>query len=139
MIDFHSHILPGIDDGSRSIEETKNLLLEAKNIGITKIISTSHYAIDCFETPEYKREELIKQLNSENKYPEIILGSEIFLTYNIIDLLKEYKASPINKTNYILFELPLKEQFLNLKDLINKLKENTQKDIISFKKILIIY
>ena len=42
MIDFHSHILPGIDDGSRSIEETKNLLLEAKNIGITKIISTSH-------------------------------------------------------------------------------------------------
>ena len=131
MIDFHSHILPGIDDGSRSIEETKNLLLEAKNIGITKIISTSHYAIDCFETPEYKREELIKQLNSENKYPEIILGSEIFLTYNIIDLLKEYKASPINKTNYILFELPLKEQFLNLKDLINKLKENNYKLILA--------
>ena len=70
-------------------------------------------------------------MNSENKYPEIILGSEIFLTYNIIDLLKEYKASPINKTNYILFELPLTEQFLNLKDLINKLKENIYKLILA--------
>ena len=54
MIDFHSHILPGVDDGSKNEEETKNLLLEAKSVGFDKIISTSHYAIDCFETPEYK-------------------------------------------------------------------------------------
>ena len=118
MIDFHSHILPGIDDGSRSYDETVKLLLEAKEIGFKKIISTSHYAIDCYETPEYKRKELVEQLNLENRFPEIVLGSEIFLTYNILDLLKEYNASTINGTNYILFELPLRNHFMNLKYLI---------------------
>lgn len=131
MIDFHSHILPNIDDGSKSYEETKNLLIEARNIGINKIVSTSHYALKCFEVPEYKREQLIKELNEEDDVPEIILGSEIFLTYNIIDLLKEYKASTINKTNYVLFELPLKEQFNNLNHMINILKENEYRLILA--------
>lgn len=131
MIDFHSHILPGIDDGSRSYDETVKLLLEAKEIGFTKIISTSHYAIDCYETPEYKRKELIDQLNLENKFPEVILGSEIFLTYNILDLLKEYNASTINGTNYILFELPLRNHFMNLRDLIIKLQENDYRLILA--------
>ncbi len=131
MIDFHSHILPGIDDGSRSYDETVKLLLEAKEIGFTKIISTSHYALDCYETPEYKRKELVEQLNLENKFPEIILGSEIFLTYNILDLLKEYNASTINGTNYILFELPLRHHFMNLRDLIIKLQENDYRLILA--------
>lgn len=131
MIDFHSHILPGVDDGSRSYDETVRLLFEAKDVGFTKIISTSHYAIDCYETPEYKRKEIIDQLNLENRFPEIILGSEIFLTYNILDLVKEYNASTINGTNYILFELPLRNHFMNLKDLIIKLKENNYRLILA--------
>ena len=40
MIDFHSHILPNIDDGSTSMEKTINLIKEAKEVGFTKIIST---------------------------------------------------------------------------------------------------
>ena len=91
MIDFHTHILPGIDDGSRSYEESKKMLLEAKNAGVDKIISTSHYALDCYEIPEYKRLELINELNDEEDLPKITLGSEIFITYNVIDLLKEYR------------------------------------------------
>ena len=131
MIDFHSHILPNVDDGSKSYEETKNLLVEARNIGINKIVSTSHYALKCFEVPEYKREKIIQELSEEENVPEIILGSEIFLTYNIIELLKEYKASTINKTNYILFELPLREQFNNLNNMINILKENDYRLILA--------
>lgn len=124
MIDFHSHILPGIDDGSKSYEETLKMLEEAHNVGFKKIISTSHYAINCFEAPEYKRKELVEELNLQENLPHIYLGSEIFLTYNIIDLLKEYKASTINGTNYILIELPLKNQFNDLKGMITRIKEN---------------
>ena len=43
MIDFHSHILPGVDDGSKSVEETFELLKEAKEAGFDSVISTSHY------------------------------------------------------------------------------------------------
>lgn len=131
MIDFHSHILPEIDDGSKSYEESLKMLEEARNIGFDTIISTSHYAIDCFEAPEYKRKGLIEDLNSEDNVPKIILGSEIFLTYNILDLLKEFKASTINGTNYVLIELPLRNQFNNLKSVINILKENDYRPIIA--------
>lgn len=131
MIDFHSHILPDIDDGSKSYEESLAMLEEARNVGFDCIISTSHYAIDCYEAPEYKRKRLIDDLNLEANLPNIILGSEIFLTYNIIELLKEYKASTINGTNYVLFELPLRQQFPNLKNVINRLKENNYIPILA--------
>ena len=131
MIDFHSHILPEIDDGSKSYEESLKMLEEAQNIGFDIVISTSHYAVDCYESPEYKRKELIEDLNLEENVPEIILGSEIFLTYNIVDLLKEYKASTINGTNYVLIELPLRHRFSNLKNVINILKENDYRPIIA--------
>ena len=124
MIDFHSHILPQIDDGSSSYEESLKMLEEAKIAGFKTIISTSHYAINCFEAPEYKRKTLMEDLNLEENLPQIVLGSEIFLTYNIIDLIKDFKASTINGTPYVLIELPLRHQFTNLKTVINNLKEN---------------
>ena len=43
MIDVHSHILPGIDDGARSIEETCKMLRESYVAGFRTVISTSHY------------------------------------------------------------------------------------------------
>ena len=55
MIDFHSHILPNVDDGSTSMEETLKLIQEAKNAGFTKIISTSHYIEDYYECNEETR------------------------------------------------------------------------------------
>lgn len=131
MVDFHSHILPDIDDGSRDYDESTRLLIEAKQAGFTKIVSTSHYAVDCFEVPEYKRKKLIDDLKQEKESLDIILGSEIFLTYNIVDLLKEYKASTINGTNYILIELPLRNSFPNLKDFLNKLRNNDYKLILA--------
>lgn len=124
MIDFHSHILPGVDDGSKDYNESIGLLKEAKDAGFDKIISTSHYAVNCYEIPEYKRKELIEELLQEDEdFPEIILGSEIYLSYNIVDLIKEYNASTINGTNYILFELPLKDTFMDLKNMIIKMQE----------------
>ena len=131
MIDFHSHILPKIDDGSRSYEESVNLLKEAKEYGFDKVISTSHYAVNYYEVPEYKRKELIEELKQENGIPEIFIGSEIFITYNMSDLLEEYKASTINGTKYVLFELPLRQHFSNLRDVIYRMQDKGYKLILA--------
>ena len=56
MIDFHSHILPNIDDGSKSVEETFELLKEAKQVGFDEIISTSHYMEEYYEVNVAERE-----------------------------------------------------------------------------------
>ena len=49
MVDFHSHILPNIDDGARNEEETYMLVDEARSVGFDTIISTSHYIEGYYE------------------------------------------------------------------------------------------
>ena len=131
MIDFHSHILPDVDDGSRNMDDSKLLLAEAKEFGFDRVISTSHYAVDCYEVPEYKRIELLNELKQIKDAPELFLGSEIFITFNIVNLLKEFHASTINNTNYVLFEFPLRRHFPNYKDIIRNLIENNYRPILA--------
>ena len=49
MIDIHTHLIPGVDDGSKSVEDTFIMLEEAEKAGFTDIILTSHYLTDYYE------------------------------------------------------------------------------------------
>ncbi len=122
MIDFHSHILPNIDDGSRSIDETFNLIKEAKEAGFEAIISTSHYMENYYETDTPEREvwvnAIYENLQAKNIDIKLYLGNEIYMSENIIKLLEQAKASTINDTSYVLFELPLNAEPMNLYDII---------------------
>lgn len=135
MIDMHSHILPGIDDGSRDIEETYKLLIEAYDVGFTKVISTSHYYLGYYEESEKTRKSYIDVINNNlqemNYNIQICIGSEIFITNDIINLLKEHKASSINGTKYVLFETAFGTEPQNLKNVIYSLMSNNYIPIIA--------
>lgn len=128
MIDFHSHIIPNIDDGSRSVEETFNLIKEAEKVGFNKIISTSHYMEDYYETDSKERKVWIEALNGkikeQNINMQLYLGSEIYITENLIDLLEQGQASTINNTSYVLFEFPLNAKPLNILEIISNMIRN---------------
>ena len=51
FIDFHTHILPGIDDGSASVEESIELLKAEAAQGITKVVATPHFYAN-YDSPE---------------------------------------------------------------------------------------
>ena len=123
MIDFHSHILPNIDDGSRNLEQSIEIVNEAKNAGFTKIISTSHYLEDYYECEEQERAKLLKQLQDNVQGIELYLGNEIYITDNMIQLIKDKKASTINNSRYVLFEFPLSTKAMNDKEVIYRLIE----------------
>lgn len=135
MIDFHSHIIPEIDDGSRSIEETMLLIKEAQKAGFTTIISTSHYLPERYEFDEASRKQFLEviQIGATNLGIdiELKLGSEIYVTYDIVELLKEHKASTIDGTKYVLFELPMQAELPNLKNIIYNLLGNGYRPIIA--------
>ena len=119
MIDFHSHILPNVDDGSKSVEETFELLEEAKNAGFEGVISTSHYMEEYYEVNVAERKVWINAL-AENLYKKNIdlklyLGNEIYFTENLINLLETGKATSINNSNYLVHDG-------NLVAIINELK-----------------
>ena len=128
MIDFHSHIIPNIDDGSRSIEETFNLLKEAKEAGFEGIVLTSHYIEDYYQTDVPERDMWVKAI-SENLGAkgidiDLYLGNEVYMTENMMQLLIDGKASTINNSCYVLFEMPLNAEPMNMYDVIYSLQEN---------------
>lgn len=128
MIDFHTHIIPNIDDGSRSVEETFNLIKEAKEAGFEEIILTSHYIENYYETDTPERDVWVKAISDTLKTKGIdtnlYIGNEIYLSENIMNLLINGKASTINNTSYVLFEMPLNAEPMNLYDVIYSLQEN---------------
>lgn len=127
MIDVHSHILPNIDDGSRSIEETFNLIKEAKEAGFEGIVCTSHYMENYYETNRPEREVWINAIheNLENKNIDmnLYLGNEIYMSDNIIELLEDGKATTMNDTSYVLFELPMNTEPMNLYDMVYEMQQ----------------
>ncbi len=129
MIDFHSHILPQIDDGSKSYNETIEMLEEAKNAGFEKIISTSHYIEKYYEINEEQRLQLLKNINFQDI--KLYLGSEIYVTNEIVQLLKDKKASTINNSRYVLYELPMHSKNMNDKEIIYRIVENGYVPIIA--------
>ena len=131
MIDFHSHILPNVDDGSRDMGETLNLIQEANEVGFTKIISTSHYMQNYYETNEYERQCLLDNIKKLANDTELFLGSEIYLSNEMVSLLKNKEASTINNSKYVLFELPMNMKPFNTKEVIYRLIENEYIPIIA--------
>lgn len=128
MIDFHSHILPNIDDGAKDIEQSVELVSEAQNVGFTGIISTSHYIQGYYEYNEMQRNKLLDDLRVQIKNNfenfELYLGSEIYADIEILDFIKDKKASTINNSKYVLFEFPLNTKPLFAEKLVYELISN---------------
>ena len=94
MIDFHNHILPNVDDGSKSLEMSIEMLLEACNQGITDVISTIHFQhpkMDGKDTSysfvNKKCNELQNELLKKNIPINIHLGAEVFYMPNLTTIL----------------------------------------------------
>lgn len=136
MIDLHSHLLVNIDDGSKSLEETINIIKEAYKNGVTKIVLTPHFIYDSiYNKNKASNQKLLNQLKKEikknNLAIDLYLGNEIYLDSNIIELLENNTISTINNTKYILIELPLNNKYHGFKEMIFKLQVKGYKIILA--------
>lgn len=80
MIDMHSHILPGIDDGSQSVEESLALLTCLREQGVQTVVATPHFYADRDDPERFlsRREEARARLEwGEAELPRILLGAEV--------------------------------------------------------------
>ena len=92
MIDIHSHILYGVDDGPKSVEEALDMLERAVEEGITEIISTSHSfhpQYNVLSSVVTQQVASLQQRVNELHIPlQIHCGQEVRLVENIISLLE---------------------------------------------------
>ena len=80
MIDLHSHILPGIDDGSRDSQMSQGMLEELSRQGVQVVIATPHFYASRHipETFMQRRAAALEQLSAvQGSYPQIIPGAEV--------------------------------------------------------------
>lgn len=110
MIDLHCHILPGVDDGSDSMEESLAMARMAVEDGITDMAATPHYFEGQGAFPAEKMEERVRILRQSLKEASIPLrihtGHEIHLSPGIVGLIKGKEAAPLAHSRYVLVELP---------------------------------
>lgn len=108
MIDFHTHILPQIDDGSASPEETAALLDMLWQQGVTTAVATPHYYATR-ETPEaflQRRDAAIaRMLPTTESQPQVLLGAEIAY-FSGISCCEEIIPLRIENTKLLLVEMP---------------------------------
>ena len=127
MTDIHSHIIFNVDDGSKSVEESLELLKMLKSVGFDNVIMTPHY-IEGSEYCSLNREKLEKLaiLKEEVKRHHIdinlYLGNEVFINDHIVEGIKEGKIYTLNGSRYLLFELPFHNQIIGLSDIVYEMK-----------------
>ncbi|GKX67446.1 tyrosine-protein phosphatase [Inconstantimicrobium mannanitabidum] len=111
MIDTHSHVLPGIDDGAKSVDITLEMLKHAEQDGVKKIVATPHYCLEYAEAPYQQVKDLTVQINNLCKQEginiEIYHGQEVFFSEDIIEDYKSGIIGTINDSKYMLIEFPV--------------------------------
>lgn len=127
MIDIHSHILYGIDDGAPDIDESIAIIKKLKNAGFDKIIATPHYIDNTdYVTGNKVKKEILNKLKKGLKISqidvELYLGNEIYLSEDILEKISKKQISKMNDSNYLLIELPLNEKFEHSLDMLMNIK-----------------
>ena len=108
MIDIHSHIMPDVDDGARSLEEAVEMAEIAIADGIRQMVSTSHMFNGLSHNPEPSEilERVAKLQESIGNKLKILPGNEVHMSPGIVDHVVNNRVSKINQKNYMLVEFP---------------------------------
>lgn len=122
MVDLHSHVLPGLDDGASTLEESLEMLRLAAATGTTDIVATPHCS------PQYPfKPAVISQLVTElaaktHGAPAIHTGCDFHLSYdNVRDALRYPTRYSINNGPYLLVELPELVSLLPTRNVLREL------------------
>ncbi len=130
MIDIHTHMLPNFDDGSSSLSETRELLTEASNSGVTDVICTPHYYRQGGFHEDYQGTEIAyNQLCEQCKdIPiKLHLGNEYFYYGNsIMESIDNNDFHKLANSKYILFELDFRNY---MEDVVNEIYDCTISDL----------
>jgi protein-tyrosine phosphatase len=135
QVDMHSHLLPAIDDGSKSIEESLQLIQQLQKLGYRKLITTPHIMNDFYKnTPEIiytKLNDLKKILEEQQIDLEIEAAAEYYLDEWFINQIQKGEKLLTFGNKYILFETNFYNKPAQLFDVIFNLQSQGYKPVFA--------
>ena len=132
MVDIHSHVLPGIDDGSRSMEETVEMIRMAEAHGTTVLVASPH-ADTQYQYDAAKVEALIEEAQTlAGPGVKLLRACDFHLMFdNIEAALRDPMLYTVNQKGYLLMELSDLTIFPNTGDLWRQLEDAGMKIILT--------
>ena len=107
MVDIHSHILWGLDDGSKTLEDSVAMARMAFTSGTTDIVATPHANNQYTFDPDLIRDRAAELSRATGGQPRVHLGCDFHLSFsNIENVLRDPKPYTVNNLRYLLVELP---------------------------------
>ena len=137
MIDIHTHIIPGVDDGSESIGMSLAMLELSAQSGVTQVVATPHCNIPG-EEGNYVSLELYTELVNLQKEAEraeipvrVLRGMEVFTTPELPQLIRERKVWSLNGSHYLLMEFAFDEDPVFCAQMIADLRKMGVRPVIA--------
>ena len=124
MIDLHCHILPGLDDGAGTLEDSLAMAETAWKDGIKTIVATPHlfrgnFSTDDFSLIEERRREFREALEKNKVAVEVKAGAEVHIAHNLIDKIRTHRNDlVINGSAYMFIEFPSSHVYPGVKNLV---------------------
>ena len=123
MIDIHTHLLYKVDDGAKNLQESLEMLVDAKKQGVTAMILTPHYRRGMFPYQKREIEQNFIALQKEAKDigVQLYLGTEHHVDSMLIEQLKIGRCHTMADTNYVLAEYKPETEFSYIKGSLQEL------------------
>ena len=126
MFDIHTHILPGIDDGPKSLEESLAAIAALVSEGVRGIVATPHFNDQFPHVPAFEVQQRVAQLQREVDRQGIAVqlwaGHEVLFDTTVEAALATGQAGSINQGPYVLVELPTYEFPMTLPMVLGQLR-----------------
>ena len=120
-MDMHSHLIPGIDDGSKNVDESIMMIKALLDLGFSRIITTPHilpgYFLNTKADIVLEAKNLQKHIEAEGLGIELLVAAEYYTDEHLLDLLEKDELLPL-PGKHLLFELPVVDPPHNLHDYI---------------------
>lgn len=125
FIDIHNHILPGVDDGAKNVEESIELIKGFREFGVNKFICTPHIMHNYYDNTHKSIKKSFKILKKELKNNninniDISYAAEHMIDENFEHLLDNNEVLPLN-SNHILIEMSYLQPSINFNQSVEKI------------------
>ena len=136
ITDIHNHILPGIDDGAASVEDSLQLLLRFNQLGVKSFICTPHIMNEYYpNTPESIQNALEKVIGAIHSNPalkdiRIKAAAEYMMDQSFLEMLEAEELLPL-KDKCVLVEMSYFQAPINLKEILFKLQTHGYKPVLA--------
>ena len=137
MVDIHTHVIPFVDDGSSSLQDSLEMIKKEVSLGINTIVATPHHIKNRYECSVEQIKEnfnLLKEKVKEENIPvNLLLGQEIYYrtTDKIIEKLNNHELLTLDETNLVLLEFSFIKEPEDILEIMYNFKCNNYEVILA--------